>query len=124
MTTATANKMVAIVRVRGKVNLTPEILRTLQQLNLHAQNTCVVLPLTDSVMGMIRKVNSYVTFGMVSDKVLAELNAKRKSKDENIFYLHPPRHGYGRKGIKRSYAESGALGNRKEEIDELLLRMI
>src|SRR5437868_6901079 len=98
MTTATAHKMVAIVRVRGKVNLSPEISRTLAQLNLKAQNTCVILPASDTVMGMIRKVNGYVTFGNISDAVHKELAAKRKSKEENIFYLHPPRKGYGRKG--------------------------
>ncbi len=120
----TAKKMIAVVRVRGKVNLTPEIAQTLRQLNLAAQNTCAVLPLTGSVLGMLRKANGYITFGFVSDAVLKELEAKRKSKDENIYYLAPPRKGYGRKGIKRAYTESGALGDRKDDINELLLRMI
>jgi large subunit ribosomal protein L30 len=119
-----AKKMLAVVRVRGKVNLTPEIKRTLQQLNLAAQNTCAVLPATGTVMGMIRKVNGYVTFGTVSEATLKELEAKRKSKTENVYYLHPPRKGYGRNGIKRAYTESGALGDRKDDINELLMRMI
>ncbi len=119
-----AEKQIAVVRVRGKVNLSHEIAQTLQQLNLKAQNTCAILPATGTVMGMLRKVNGYVTYGVVSDALLAELNSKRKSKTEGVFHLHPPRKGYGRKGIKRAYVESGALGDRKEEINDLLTRML
>jgi len=121
---ASATKMIAVVRVLGKVNLTPEISRTLQQLNLKAQNTCAILPASGTVIGMLRKVNGYVTYGYVSDELKAELEAKRKTKTEAVYRLSPPRKGYGRKGIKRSYEESGALGNRLEEINELLRRMI
>ena len=43
---------------------------------------------------------------------------------EPLFRLHPPRKGYDRKGIKQPYTLGGALGNRKEKINDLILRMI
>lgn len=39
-----------------------------------------------------------------------------------VFRLHPPRKGY--EGIKRPYSLGGALGNRSNDINELLYRMI
>ena len=39
-----------------------------------------------------------------------------------VFRLHPPRKGY--EGIKRPYSLGGALGNRGDDINELLNRMI
>lgn len=39
-----------------------------------------------------------------------------------VFRLHPPRKGY--EGIKRPFADGGALGDRGEAINDLLLRML
>jgi large subunit ribosomal protein L30 len=39
-----------------------------------------------------------------------------------VFRLHPPRKGY--EGIKRSYTVGGALGDRGEDINALLQRMM
>jgi large subunit ribosomal protein L30 len=38
--------------------------------------------------------------------------------------MSPPRKGFERKGIKISYSIGGALGDRKEKINELIVRMI
>ena len=40
------------------------------------------------------------------------------------FRLSPPIKGFGRKGTKLQFSLGGALGNRKEKINELLKRMI
>ncbi len=41
----------------------------------------------------------------------------------NICRLHPPRKGHKRKGIKTPYTNGGALGNRAQKINELIMRM-
>ena len=40
------------------------------------------------------------------------------------FRLNSPRKGYGRKGIKVSFNEGGALGYRGNKINDLIKRMI
>lgn len=41
-----------------------------------------------------------------------------------FFKLHPPLHGFERKGVKKPFSMGGALGYRKEKINELVMRMI
>ena len=40
------------------------------------------------------------------------------------FRLKPPEHGFERKGIKQPYSMGGALGYRKDKINELIRRML
>lgn len=62
------------------------------------------------------------------DKVVDEIYSGKKTiKELNIkpvFRLKPPSKGYDRQGIKKTFVEGGALGYRKEEINNLLKRMI
>ncbi len=141
-------RRVAVVRVRGSVNLNMRIKDTLNLLRLYRKNYCVVVDGNPSFMGMIKKVKDYVTYGEIDDVTYKELLAKRgeeykgrerdrKGKIEYnrfiliegkkikpFFRLNPPRKGFGRKGIKVSYKAHGALGYRGEKINELLRRMI
>lgn len=41
-----------------------------------------------------------------------------------FFKLHPPIHGFERKGIKKPFSMGGALGYRKEKINDLIMRMV
>ncbi len=41
-----------------------------------------------------------------------------------FFRLCPPRKGYGRKGIKKPFSLGGALGYRKDKINDLIKRMM
>jgi large subunit ribosomal protein L30 len=54
--------------------------------------------------------------------------AKKKLKDvpgiKPYFKLMPPKKGFERNGIKRAFSMGGALGYRKEKINELIKRMI
>lgn len=63
----------ALVRVRGHPGVNKDIEDTLKMLNLTRANHCVVLPETESVRGMINKVNNYITWGEVSEETLARL---------------------------------------------------
>ncbi|MDD5177736.1 MAG: 50S ribosomal protein L30 [Candidatus Nanoarchaeia archaeon] len=41
-----------------------------------------------------------------------------------FFRLNPPRHGFDNKSIKRTFVQGGALGYRKEKINDLIMRML
>ena len=140
--------LLAIVRVRGKINLKEDIKRTFDQLNLHNKNWCVIIKATPSNLGMVKKVKDYVTWGNIPEEQLITLIEKRgelfkeryedknskiqykkylvhkKKKYKRYFRLNPPKKGYGRKGIKITFNSGGALGNRENKISDLLERMM
>lgn len=151
----------AVVRVRGTVNIKPDIKRTLQLLQLTRINHCVLVKENANMKGMLQVAKDYVTWGEVDkdnlsklihargklagDKEITEeyiksatshsnieklsqeiIDNKFKYKDipdvKPIFRLNPPKRGY--EGIKRSFANKGALGYRGKEINKLIGRMI
>ncbi len=140
--------MYAIIRIRGKVNVSPDVKKTFELLNLDRANSMSVWPETKQALRMLKKVENYATFGIISEEVLKEALEKRgnalegkldvaktlkgliegkKTKELNLknrFCLAAPRKGYERKGIKKPFSLGGALGNRKEKIDDLIKRMI
>ena len=138
--------MIAAIRVRGSVNLSPNNKRTLELLKLSRPNHCVIYQNNKSVEGMLKEVDKYVTWGQVSEETLEKLVYKRgrfpgdkrvEKKDakalakkltekketglKNVFRLNPPSHGY--KSVLEMYPK-GACGNRGDKINELLKRMI
>jgi len=54
---------------------------------------------------------------LTGKKTLKELGVKP------VFRLHPPKKGFGRAGIKKSFSVGGGVGNRKEKINELIKAM-
>ena len=67
----------AVVRVRGKVGVKGEIEETMKRLMLTRVNHAVVVPETPEYEGMIKKAKDYVTWGEVSEEVLAEMILRR-----------------------------------------------
>jgi large subunit ribosomal protein L30 len=65
-----------------------------------------------------KDVDSVVEELFTGKKTVKELNIKP------VFRLKPPSKGYDRQGIKKTFVEGGALGYRKEKINDLLKRMI
>jgi large subunit ribosomal protein L30 len=63
----------AVVRVRGSVNVKSDILDTLKMLRLHRVNHCVIIPESETYLGMLRKVKDYVTWGEIKPEVLAKM---------------------------------------------------
>jgi len=124
-------KLIAVVLVRGLQHITSEIKDTLFMLRLRKKLTCVVLDDTPTNRGMIKKVKDYITWGAIDQDTLKLLVEKRgkvnpedKTKTKPYFNLHPPRGGFERKGTKKPFAMGGALGDRKEKINDLLKKMI
>ncbi|MEK6916111.1 MAG: uL30 family ribosomal protein [Nanoarchaeota archaeon] len=139
---------IAVVRIRGDVKLSPDVRKTFELLNLHNKNYCVVVEKNPSNLGMVKRVNDYVTWGEISDEFYKELVEKKgetynnriedskkkiqynkyftfnKTKYKKYFRLMPPVKGYGPEGIKKPFSKNGALGYRKDKISQLITRMM
>ena len=124
---------IAVIRIRGSIKLRKEVKDTLDMLRLYKQNYCVILEATPSIMGMIKKAQSYVSWGEIdpeTEKLLIEKRGE-KSKDKkgkeitkSFFRLHPPIKGFERKGIKIPFKLGGALGPRGNKIKDLIKKMV
>lgn len=114
----------AVVLIRGLVGVRFDIKDTLFSLNLRKKHACVILEDTPVVKGMLRKTQDFVTFGTVSEEVIKELNTKRKANENGVYFLAPPVGGFERKGIKKSFVVGGALGDRKDDMNDLLRKMM
>ncbi len=67
----------AAIRIRGTVNIKPDIKKTLNLLNLTKANHCVVLNETPSIKGMLQVAKDYVTWGEIDKKTLTNLISSR-----------------------------------------------
>jgi large subunit ribosomal protein L30 len=65
--------MYAIIRLRGDVNVRPEIRYTLRLLRLHRVNHCALVGENAYNRGMIQKVKDYVAWGEISEEALEDL---------------------------------------------------
>ncbi len=136
------NKLVAAVRIRGRVNVRQSIAETMNRLNLKRVNSLSLIYGTKSNVGMINKCKDFITFGEIDRKVLERLleskgikvekdnmdklmNGAVRAADAGIrlpMGMKPPKRGY--KDIKRSFVDKGDLGYRGVEINALIERMI
>jgi len=67
----------AAVRVRGIVNVKPDIKRTLQLFRLTRVNHCVLLEENASTKGMLQIAKDYITWGEIDKAILLELIGSR-----------------------------------------------
>lgn len=142
--------MIAIIRLRGPVDMIQENKDTFDILNLGKKNNCVIIQKNPVNLGMIKRIKDWATWGEISDDMLIKLIKKRGRKtgdskltDEEVdavfkmlkagkkmnetgitpvFRLTPPSKGF-KNSVKQQYPR-GELGYRKEHINELLKRMI
>lgn len=120
---------IAVVLIRGLIGIRHDIKETIFMLNLKKKHACVVIEDTPVYRGMLKKIQSYVAFGEITEeteKLLVEKReAKRKDGSVKKYYsLAPPKGGFERKGIKKSFIEGGALGNRGDKMNDLIARMV
>jgi large subunit ribosomal protein L30 len=133
------DKLLAVVRVRGRVNVRSDIAETLDRLRLKRVNNCILLKPTVSYMGMLKKCINHVAYGNIDKSTLEKLLSKKvegvkadevlkegydfnKLKEQMPFRMHPPRHGY--RSTKLSFKQGGSLGNMGPDINKLLNRMV
>ena len=153
------DKKLAVILIRGTINTSPDVKKTLDLLRLRKKNACVVIENTEVNRGMVQRIKDYATYGLIDEAFFKEIIEKRgelvgkdkvadskfdsakvakeyfsgklKSREftekynlKPFFRLHPPIGGFERKGIKMPYAKGGVLGNRGEEIKELISKML
>ncbi|MCX8204234.1 MAG: 50S ribosomal protein L30 [Candidatus Nezhaarchaeota archaeon] len=71
------SKLIAVVRLRGRVGVLSDIKNTLKMLRLHKTNHVTLVEDTPDYKGMLSKVAGYVTYGEVDKETLALLLKKR-----------------------------------------------
>jgi len=68
---------IAIIRIAGQQGLNEKIKTTFKLLNLHKKNTCVLVPHTKQMQGMINVLKDNVTWGEIDKETLSGLLEKR-----------------------------------------------
>ena len=142
--------MYVAIRIRGTVNLAPKLKKALEVLNVRRINNASLWKEDPQSLKMIKAVQDYVAYGKLSESVLKELIEKKavplKAGDKvdskktienlkqgktlaqagirNLFNLSPPKGGFGKAGVKVPSRLGGALGDRKEEINDLVERIL
>ena len=125
------NKKLAVILIRGLINVSHDKKKTLALFRLLKKHCCVVIDDNVIMRGMANKVKDYVTWGEASDETIKLLKDKRGQKDpmnpkelKKFFCLAPPVGGFERGGIKQQFKQGGALGYRADKINELIKKMI
>jgi large subunit ribosomal protein L30 len=136
---ALKGKIVAAVRIRGRVNVRSSIEETMDRLNLRRVNNCAIIKVTDPYLGMLKKCVNHIAYGEVNEETLSKLVTKfnlnidpkglingkvdiKEIKEKMPLRLHPPRHGL--KSVRRHFNQGGSLGYMGAEINSLINRMV
>jgi large subunit ribosomal protein L30 len=143
----TGQKLAAI-RIRGHTQINTKVEETLQMLRLYRANFCIIVPNTPVYEGMLKRAKDYLTWGEIDDDTFQKLVEKRgeefngretdtagkityndfieinSKKLKRYFRLNSPKKGLGRKGMKQSFKNKGALGYRGSAINDLIKRML
>ena len=69
--------MYAVIRVRGTVNVKPNIRKTMELLRLTRANHCVLLEENDVYKGMLQIIKDYTTWGEINKETLSKLLSTR-----------------------------------------------
>jgi large subunit ribosomal protein L30 len=75
--------MLAVVRIRGSVNVRKKLKDTMKMLRLRTVNNCVVVTEDSSYKGMIMKVKDYITFGEIDLDTFVAMLKKRGRVEGN-----------------------------------------
>jgi large subunit ribosomal protein L30 len=138
--------MILIIRIHGRAEMDRKTEETLIRLNIYRKLTATLINEGDKTqMGMLKKVENYVCYGVVDDEVIKQIIEKRgqtlngkkinekdvqKIMDEikkdnwkikKFFRLHPPVGGF-KKSTKLIFPK-GILA-KNDEISKLVLRML
>ncbi|MEK6951592.1 MAG: 50S ribosomal protein L30 [Nanoarchaeota archaeon] len=70
-------KRLVAIRIQGKSGLRKGIKDTLNMLRLYKKHSCVIVQNEKDILGMIKKINNYITWGEIDQETLALLIKKR-----------------------------------------------
>jgi len=138
--------MILIIRISGMVKVPKNVEEALYRLRLRRKYSAVLLEDNNLNRKLLKKIRDYIAYGLISEEMLEKLikvrgksiggkkiNAKdiisglEKKKLESLgmkpfFRLHSPRGGIESK--KHYGVGKGVLGDNKEKINLLLVRML
>jgi len=98
----------AAVRVRGIVNVKPNIKRTLQLFRLNRVNHCVLLEENASIKGMLQIAKDYITWGEIDKTTLSKLISSRGKLE-------------GDKELTEDYIKSATSYNNLEQLSQAII---
>jgi len=116
-----------VIRLKGRIGIRKEINATLDTLGLKRRFNALVVDSSPIILGMLKKVQNFVTYGELSEENYAKLltlpsSIKKEKKNMLILRLPPPRFGLKKK-IKKLYPK-GEAGYRGKEINSLVERFL
>ncbi|RLE49568.1 MAG: 50S ribosomal protein L30 [Candidatus Methanomethylicota archaeon] len=99
--------LIVAIKIRGDVGASPDVRYTLNLLRLRRKHVAVILEASQSILGMLKKVAEYVTWGELDEETLALLLEKRGRL-------------IGNKKITEEYLKSKGFSSFKELAQALL----
>lgn len=139
--------MILVIRISGQVNVPEKTKETLRRIRIMKKYSAVLMHPNQNNLKLLKKIRNYVAYGTINHETLKELIEKRGEplkKEDKIdaekiisdlqkkplqdaglkpfFRLHPPRKGIDSK--KHFGVSKGVLGDNKENINELVRRML
>ena len=112
-------RWVAIVRIRGTVNVRKDVNDTLNMLRLHKPHHVVIMPFTDTYKGMIMKVHRYIAWGEIDFDTFLDLLRKRGRVGGNKRLTDDLVRKYTREKFASIEDLAKALWNRKVRFKDL-----
>lgn len=106
----------AVIRIAGQVGHTADVKHTFQALKIPQKFAYAVLDDTPGNRGMLNTIKDCATWGILDDATEKGLEKRPR--------LQPPRGGFERKGTKKPFIKGGALGDRKDKINDLIQKMM
>ncbi|MCX8181569.1 MAG: 50S ribosomal protein L30 [Candidatus Methanomethyliaceae archaeon] len=76
-------KLFLAIRIRGITGVPPEMLDVLNRLNIPKKHSASLIPDNPSMVGMLKKVSDYITWGEISRDSLVALLKKRGRLEGN-----------------------------------------
>jgi len=116
--------MIAAVKVRGDVDASEKISKTIESLGLTKKNKVLFVEEDDeATKGMLNRAKDYIAYGNVSEDVLEEIGEAKDNEVEagSKVSMTPPSGGF--RSTKKNFNNGGALGKRPN-MDKLLRNMI
>lgn len=69
--------LLAVIRIRGRINVFYKIQQTLDMLNIRKTNYMSLFPNTSSTLGMLKRAKDHVTWGEINQEALEHVLRKR-----------------------------------------------
>jgi len=114
--------MIVAVQIRGRVDARDKAKKALDHLGLQDRNQAVLLDDNDAIRGQLAVAKDYITFGVVSDETVENLEEASGSNLEtgDTVNLSPPSGGF--KDTRQQVGQGGSLGQR-DDMDDLVNKM-